>query len=80
MGERTKEALRVHFDARVRLEMQSATLTSDAGLLACRELDDALGLTQAAPRHLEEHWGIYGLIWEIPVETFPTATDRKDRP
>jgi Transposase DDE domain group 1 len=54
MGERTKEALRVHFDARVRLEMQSATLTSDAGLLACRELDDALGLTQAAPRHLEE--------------------------
>jgi hypothetical protein len=54
MGERTKEALRVHFDARVRLEMHGATLPSDAGLLACRELDDALGLTQAATRHLEE--------------------------
>jgi hypothetical protein len=54
MGERTQEALRVHFDARVRLELHGATLTSDAGLLACRELDDALGLTQAATRHLEE--------------------------
>jgi hypothetical protein len=54
MGERTKETLRVHFDARVRLEMHGATLTSDAGLLACRELDDALGLTQAATCHLEE--------------------------
>ncbi len=42
MGERTKEALRVHFDARVRLEFHGATLTSDGGLLACRELDDAL--------------------------------------
>jgi hypothetical protein len=54
MGESTKEALRVHFDARIRLEFHGATLTSDAGLLACRELDDALGLTQAATRHLEE--------------------------
>jgi Transposase DDE domain group 1 len=54
MGERTKEALRVHFDARVRLEFHGATLTSDGGLLACRELDDALGLTEAATRHLQE--------------------------
>jgi hypothetical protein len=53
MGERPKEALSVPFDARVRLEMHGATPTSDARLLACRELDDALGLTQAAPRHLE---------------------------
>lgn len=54
MGERTKEALKVHFDTRVRLEFHGVTLTSDAGLLACRELDDALGLTQAATRYLEE--------------------------
>jgi hypothetical protein len=54
MGERTTEALRVHVDTRVRLEFHGATLTSDAGLLACRELDDALGLIQAATRHVEE--------------------------
>jgi hypothetical protein len=54
MGERTQEALRVHFDTRVRLEFPGATLTSDAGLLACRELDAVLGLTQAATRSLEE--------------------------
>ena len=54
MGERTQEALSVHFDARVRLDMHGATLTSDAGLPACRELDDALGLTEAATRSLQE--------------------------
>jgi hypothetical protein len=54
IGERTKETLRVHFDARVRLEFHGATLSWDAGLLECRELDDTLGLTRAATRHLEE--------------------------
>jgi hypothetical protein len=54
VGERTQEALGVHFHTRVRLAFHGATLTSDAGLLTCRELDDALGLTQAATRHLAE--------------------------
>ena len=42
MGEGRNGGLRVHFDARVRLEFQGAKVTSDAGLLAVRELDDAL--------------------------------------
>ena len=32
----------------LRKQAQGADLTSDAGLLACRELDDALGLTKTA--------------------------------
>jgi len=45
MGEGTPDALRVDFDGRIRLEFHGANLTSDAGLQAYRELDDALGLT-----------------------------------
>ena len=54
MGEKTKEALKVQFDKRLRLEFHGARITSDAGLLACRELDGALELTEAAPTYLEE--------------------------
>ena len=45
MGERKNDALRVDFDGRVRLEFHGANVTSDAGLLGYRELDEALGLT-----------------------------------
>jgi len=54
MGEKNKEGLRVQFDKRLRLEFHGARITSDAGLLACRELDGALELTEIAPTYLEE--------------------------
>ena len=41
MADRRKRALRVQFDGKFRLEFHGAKITSDAGLLAFRELDEA---------------------------------------
>ena len=54
MGESSDTPLKLQFDRRVRLDFRGATITSDAGLLACRELDAALGLTETANDHIHE--------------------------
>ena len=54
MGEARKDALRLDFDHRLKLEFHGTRVTSDAGLLAYRELDEALGLTSAIDSELSD--------------------------
>ena len=48
MGENKKTALRVNFNKKLRLEFHGVKVTSDAGLLAYREIDDVFWLTDMA--------------------------------
>ena len=54
MGESRKDALRVNFDKKLKLEFHGVKVTSDAGLSAYREIDNVFGLTNMVACELRD--------------------------
>lgn len=54
MGDCQRSDLRVQFDRRLKLKFLGSQITTDAGLLAYRELDEAFGLTEMAQNALQD--------------------------
>ena len=67
-GDSKCKSLRLDFDRCLKLEVHGSRLMSDAGLLAYRELDDALGLTDMVGDDL------------VDPRTGKTASKRKSDP
>jgi len=54
MGDAKSGPVRLSFNPQLRVEFRGATVTSDAGLVLPRELDEQLGLSALIERHLTD--------------------------
>jgi Transposase DDE domain group 1 len=81
-GEAESDALWLDFDRRLKLKFHGSSVTSDAGLLAYRELDDALGLMGIAGQHLVDGrtgWnGRHGLVGMLRHSVFGRLAGYED--
>ena len=82
MGDGEKASLCLQFNPKVCLDFQGATIISDSGLLAFRELDDALGLTGVASNYLRESRTGRNILHHLvsllrPVDIQPIGRSRR---
>ena len=78
MGAKTKETLRVQFDKRLRLEFHGAKITSDAGLLACREYNILPGPVGAIAGGSSDHIQAASIVhYELPIHDYDVRTTGK---
>jgi len=54
MGDGASAPIRLSFNPQLRIEFRGATVTSDAGLLLPRELDERLGVSALIEEHLTD--------------------------
>jgi len=84
-GEADNSGLRLDFNRRLLLQFRGSTITSDAGLLAYRELDDTLGLTDEGAGTLGDartdkngHHRLAGLVRQSVFERLAGYEDVND--
>ena len=64
MGDAEAGPVRLSFNPQLRVDFRGATVTSNAGLLLPRELDERLGLSALIERHLSGARAICRLLKE----------------
>src|SRR2546427_11736044 len=66
MGDATSGPVRLSFNPQLRVEFRGVRVTSDAGLLLPRELDERLGLSALIERHLSDPRTGYNRQFPLP--------------
>ena len=80
MGDRRKQALCAQFDGKLKLEFHGANITSVAGLLAFRELDEAFRLTEIGTHpSVERKWGDASVQTATLSAAWPFGMDQGQR-